>query len=532
MQVNVRFRKLSTSCRFNITLTRTRIRALKKSFLRSIMHTRFYPMNRKGKTMTCLETRRAILDLKQATLGIRVDIVISRVVGQDKVSLASDQETGRVRAAKEVLSHSLFLLVVWWPELIWIGLDDIFGNFFGGGSNFGGFGSSTSSQSGSRSPPKKFRAINSHVFNKEITDQGMTWLLLSYTPSLKGNQYLESIVEEVVNSLEGALKVGSINCEKELSFCKELGVFPRRAPTIFVYSYKENEKGSLVEYNGDLDVKSLKSFCQEQLPRFSKRTGLNQVDSSGTSGKLPMVMLLSTKKDTPVIWRVLSGLYHKHLTFSDAEVHDFSDPRVKKLGVDALPAIVGWLPNGEKHILKAGVSVKNLKSAVDDLSIVLDRYIKLSKKAASSQARKMQTDSDDGQIPLLTQSNFGILCGEQTPVCIIGVFRSSGAQEKLKSLLSLVSQKSLSRRLNSVSSSRDSVSYTLLDATKQPSFLYAFDKAGFKSSDKLLVAYKPRKGKFATFVGGMTTEEVESFISSVLNGDIPFRETRQKPMLK
>ena len=95
-----------------------------------------------------------------------------------------------------------------------------------------------------------------------------------------------------------------------------------------------------------------------------------------------------------------------------------------------------------------------------------------------------------------------------------------------------VSQKSLTRRQNSAFGSRDSISYALLDATKQSAFLNAFDKAGFKSVDKLLVAYKPRKRKFASFVGEMTIEEVERFIGSVLNGDIRFRETRKKPVLK
>ena len=95
-----------------------------------------------------------------------------------------------------------------------------------------------------------------------------------------------------------------------------------------------------------------------------------------------------------------------------------------------------------------------------------------------------------------------------------------------------VSQKSLSRRQNVASGSRDSVSYILLDASKQPSFLSAFDKSGFKSSDNFLVAYKPRKGKFSAFTGGMTMEEVEKFISSVLNGDVQFTRTSQKPVLK
>ncbi|XP_028798026.1 dnaJ protein ERDJ3A-like [Neltuma alba] len=422
------------------------------------------------------------------------------------------------------------------PSSFGFGLDDLFGSFFGGGGHgggnrFGGFGGSTGSQSGPKSSGKSFGTINSQIFKKEIVDQGRTWLLLSYTPSLKGLQHFESIIEDVNSSLQGAIKVGSIDCVKEASLCQQLGTYPRRFPRVFVYSYKGNEKGSLVEYSGDLVAKNLKAFCQDHLPRFSKRADLNSLDEFLTSAKLPGVMLLSAKKDTPVIWRVLSGLYHKRFTFSDVQVHDVSDPRVKKLGVDALPAIIGWLPNGEKQILKTGISVKDIKSAVHDLSNILDSFEKISKKAGSRQAKKASTDSDESQIQFLSRSNFDVLCGERTPVCIIGSFRSSKAREKLQTILSLVSQKSFSRQSNQASGSKDSISYALLDATKQPSFLKAFDKTGFKSSNMFLIAYKPKRRKFTSFLGEMTIEEVENFVSSVLNGDIPFRETREKPVL-
>jgi hypothetical protein len=109
---------------------------------------------------------------------------------------------------------------------------------------------------------------------------------------------------------------------------------------------------------------------------------------------------------------------------------------VRKLEVDALPAIVGWLSNGERHVLKTGISVKDLKSAVDDLSALLDGFEKKNKKAG---ARKVQTNPAEKQIPLLTVSNFDAVCGESTPVCIIGAFRSSRAREKLESILSMVS---------------------------------------------------------------------------------------------
>lgn len=113
---------------------------------------------------------------------------------------------------------------------------------------------------------------------------------------------------------------------------------------------------------------------------------------------------------------------------------------MRSLGVDTLPAIVGWLSNGEKQILKTGISVKDMKSAVQELSALLDSFEKKNKKAASSQAKKTQGESGDKQIPLLGASNFDALCGETTPVCIIGAFRSSRGKEKLQKILSEVSQ--------------------------------------------------------------------------------------------
>lgn len=112
-----------------------------------------------------------------------------------------------------------------------------------------------------------------------------------------------------------------MNCEVESLLCKELGIRPRYKPRVYVYSYKASETGLLLEYTGDVTVKDLKSFVQDHLPRFSKRVTLSQLEAdSVTMEPLPKVMLLSTKKDTPVIWRALSGLYRKRFVFYDTQV--------------------------------------------------------------------------------------------------------------------------------------------------------------------------------------------------------------------
>lgn len=92
------------------------------------------------------------------------------------------------------------------PSSFGINMDDIFSGFFGNKGYYGGFSGSSGFQSRARSPPKNIRAINSQIFKKEIVDQGMTWLLLSYTPSLETSEYFE-VIEEPANSLQGAIKV-------------------------------------------------------------------------------------------------------------------------------------------------------------------------------------------------------------------------------------------------------------------------------------------------------------------------------------
>jgi len=97
------------------------------------------------------------------------------------------------------------------------GLNDIFSNLFGGdvggssfggsfGSQFGGSHAKAGSQSGFKNP-KFVHTVNSLVFEKEIDDKGVTWLLLSYTTSTMSIQQYEPILEEIANSLKGALKV-------------------------------------------------------------------------------------------------------------------------------------------------------------------------------------------------------------------------------------------------------------------------------------------------------------------------------------
>ncbi|XP_020585841.1 dnaJ protein ERDJ3A isoform X2 [Phalaenopsis equestris] len=319
-------------------------------------------------------------------------------------------------------------------------MGDIFSNFFRtsgnqNGNYHSGF-SSSNARSNSESSSVNMQDIDLTWFNKKIRDQGMTWFLLFYTPSSKGYNTLESVISNVANSLHGALKAGKINCQTEQTLCRELGVSSARSDRLFIYGYGSNGKAYLLEYNGEFDARSLKSFCQDHLPRISKRVDLSRFEFTGNNENLPQVLLLTTKKETPVMWRAISGMYRKRFAFYDAEVHDLLHPFLNKFEIKALPALVGRLSNGDAYVLKEGIAVKDLQSGINELKSLLESFEKKN-IIVSSQSKK--TKSQAKNTPLLTASNMDTLCGDATPVCIIGIFRSQKAKEKLDNILSTVS---------------------------------------------------------------------------------------------
>uniref|UniRef100_A0ACD5XP26 Uncharacterized protein n=1 Tax=Avena sativa TaxID=4498 RepID=A0ACD5XP26_AVESA len=416
-------------------------------------------------------------------------------------------------------------------------IGDVFSNMFAGGGSMGGSqhgglagsarpGARTSSQ---HTSPVTIQEVTMQTFNKEVADQGITWLLLFYTKQANGQFVLESVLEDVARSLDGAVRAGKVNCDNEKALCKKTGVSVGKTARLFIYSYSTTEKGSLHEYSGDNDAKSLKIFCQEHLPRFSKRVDIRQFSfPSNALPNLPQVFLLSTKKDTPAMWRAVSGMFRNRLIFYDAEVKDVSLPLLKRLGVKNVPALIGRKINGEEQLLKDGISVKDLRSGIKELKTLLESFEKKNKKLASNQAKKPEPKGN--KIPLLTASNFEETCGEKASVCIIGVFKSNKGREKLETVLSEISQKTLIRGQRS--NSGNAIAYALLDGNKQSAFLSSFDKSGYKSYDDLLLAYKPRRGRFAVHTGELTMEEAERFVASLLNGDVQLSATRQKPVLR
>lgn len=101
-----------------------------------------------------------------------------------------------------------------------------------------------------------------------------------------------------------------------------------------------------------------------------------------------------------------------------------------------------------------------------------------------------------------------------------------------------LSLKKLSRNVETFETStgefeikKPSVTFSLVDATQQSSFVRAFNHGKVKGHDILLIAYKPRRGKFVLHKGQVTLQDAEAFVLAALGGDLTFSSVTKDPVL-
>ena len=174
---------------------------------------------------------------------------------------------------------------------------EMFNDFFGGGStNFEfdgmdgfGFGQQQRSSNGDlyskdsivkRLTKKKFPGKNAKY----------EWLVEFYSPHDQQSVKFVESMEEIATDLNGKVKVGAVNCEKNPTLCSQRGV--HSYPSFF-YIWK----GKATEYMGDLDEYLVYNFAIEKhIARLRKMQ-----DSIQELGASTQKMLCVISKDTSVM---------------------------------------------------------------------------------------------------------------------------------------------------------------------------------------------------------------------------------------
>jgi thiol-disulfide isomerase/thioredoxin len=128
------------------------------------------------------------------------------------------------------------------------------------------------------------------------SDAKHVWLIEFYAPWCQHCKRLKPTMERLAKELEGFVKVGAVNCEKEKQLCGVEGVSS--------FPVLKLKKGSVTtSYDGERSLGSLKAWALEQLPtrvtNVRKPEGLDAFLGKGCGSERACVVFFSDATETP-----------------------------------------------------------------------------------------------------------------------------------------------------------------------------------------------------------------------------------------
>ncbi|KAL2621833.1 hypothetical protein R1flu_002038 [Riccia fluitans] len=418
----------------------------------------------------------------------------------------------------------------------------LFDSFFGSAGkkfhnareSFGGFGGPDSGfgkprQRISVELNKAIAPLDSSAFSQRVLGgERDVWLVFFFrpvsTPELDDKL---SVMNTVTEELAGMIEVGAVNCQVQIKLCRDNApsVLQSNSPVLNIYT--SPDRSTPYQFAGTWTEKAVKDFIARSIPNFSTRVDNQKVTQLVKKLlDIPQAVLFTKKKDTPAIWRALSGLFEKRIKFYDVHVDSQMDTDIREqFGMKSYPAVLGMLGNGEDFVL---ASDKILSQTGKNMMKQLKKFLEDLEKR--SKAAGVGLRSEEG-VPFLSKDNAAVACGSNTPVCIIAVAESKEAQEKARRILTELSRRTLVRRGFSYESKAPAVSYSIVHSSKQSRFLWPFKGASVSGSNYALIAYKPRKSKYTVRKGPLTLDEAEAFVGGILGGDVTLQTLSGDPVL-
>ncbi|GAQ91638.1 DnaJ heat shock family protein [Klebsormidium nitens] len=388
----------------------------------------------------------------------------------------------------------------------------MFENLFGG---FGGGGFGGGQQRGNTwDSLKHVEKLTGATFADKVQGpENEMWVVLFYLPQSQESAALKPELERTAKELDGLVKFGVVDCQAERALCQERDV--GHVPT--VHFYQPGKKAGTV-FTGEPTGAAIKKFAVANIPNHSIKLDESNFERRfGRSPNLPRAVLFTKKASTPAMWRTLSGRFLDRVVLFEIQVDDAGQSELAaRFSVRKIPSIVGLLPSGD---------LVPFTGDTKKVSAISKWMAELQKKADAQQKSGLSA------VPVLNKVTRGAVCGGDVPVCVIAVV-PRGKEKVGRELLAEVARNIQSGRRAGASS----LGFALLDEKAQPGFLTAFPEAraakGVPKSEILVLAYKPKRQRYASYIGKADPAGVEDFVSRVLSGDAAFHKTKHEPVLK
>jgi len=331
-----------------------------------------------------------------------------------------------------------------------------------------------------------------------------------------------SFLEEfnkVASDLKGMAKICAISCSDWPVFCEKQGV--AETPTVMVYP--PNPMPAF-KYEGKMEAKAISGKVARFMPDMSIKLTTDNVDAYiTTEPSKPKVMLFSSKKTVPMIWKALSSetVFKRTVKFGFASEEDAEI--VAKFKIKKFPTVL--MQRGTKAETKEVYSGEMKFSALKDW-VNLHSESGMGDKMASVGGKEEESVEEAKpwlvqEVPELTAKSQSDVCFKGEGLCVI-YLKEGGLSTEETDMLS-----GLSKKFTSQLSDRGAkMKWMWMDLAVETNYKTLFAPPMLPSA----VVFNPHKRlRFTSLDHGEDNEvkgdeqSIEKLLDKVLGGDSRFK---------
>ena len=211
--------------------------------------------------------------------------------------------------------------------------NDIFNFFFGGQR----FNMNFQNQEG----PEKNFFENTDVLTlkmenlSKLLSRRKIWFVYFFKSKDDGFENMNNKIKEISGQCYGIFNFGAVNCKDDEEICEEYSVYSTPKIVYFPESANEVEE----EYKGNIDFQSIFKYGAKLMQNFVRVINKDNYNDFITSyPERYHVLLFTSKKTTPPLFKSLSKDYLNHLSFG--EVRQTENELIKTFNVDKFPTLM------------------------------------------------------------------------------------------------------------------------------------------------------------------------------------------------
>ena len=161
------------------------------------------------------------------------------------------------------------------------------------------------------------------------------WFVYFFKSKDEGFENMNNKIKEISSQCYGIFNFGAVNCRDDEEICEEYSVYSTPKIVYFPESANEVEE----EYKGNIDFQSIFKYGAKLMQNFVRVINKDNYNDFITSyPERYHVLLFTSKKTTPPLFKSLSKDYLNHLSFG--EVRQTETELIKTFNVDKFPTLM------------------------------------------------------------------------------------------------------------------------------------------------------------------------------------------------